>query len=90
MKVIIIEDELPAAKRLAKLLVSCNDAINVIQTLDSVEASVRYLSDTPAVDLIFMDVQLADGVSFDIFEKVKNYRPGYFYNSFRSIHAESL
>lgn len=82
MKVIIIEDELPAAKRLAKLLVSCNDAIEVIQTLDSVEASVRYLSDALAVDLIFMDVQLADGVSFDIFEKVKITAPVIFTTAF--------
>ena len=71
MKVIIIEDELPAANRLTALLNNCNEDIEVINKLDSVEASVRYLLTGPAVDLIFMDVQLADGISFDIFEKVK-------------------
>jgi DNA-binding LytR/AlgR family response regulator len=82
MKVIIIEDELPAAKRLAKLLVSCNDTIEVINTLDSVEASVQYLSNAPSVDLIFMDIQLADGLSFDIFEKVKITVPVIFTTAF--------
>jgi len=82
MKVIIIEDELPAAKRLAKLLVSCNDTIEVISTLDSVEASVQYLGSMPLVDLIFMDIQLADGLSFDIFEKVKIAVPVIFTTAF--------
>lgn len=42
MKVIVIEDEIPAANRLAKLLTGCNQAIEVINKSDSVEASVRY------------------------------------------------
>jgi DNA-binding LytR/AlgR family response regulator len=82
MKVIIIEDEIPAANRLAKLLTSCNDSIEVINKLDSVEASVRYLQTAPAVDLIFMDIQLADGISFDIFEHVKITTPFIFTTAF--------
>jgi DNA-binding LytR/AlgR family response regulator len=82
MKVIIIEDEIPAANRLAKLLTNCNEAIEVINTLDSVEASVRYLQTAPAVDLIFMDIQLADGISFDIFEQVKVTTPVIFTTAF--------
>ena len=70
MRVIIIEDEIPAARRLAKLLNNCNEDIEVINKLDSVEASVKYLLSAPAVDLIFMDIQLADGISFDIFDQV--------------------
>ncbi len=82
MKVIIIEDEIPAANRLAKLLTRCNDAIEVINKLDSVEASVRYLQTAPFVDLIFMDIQLADGISFDIFEQVKVTSPVIFTTAF--------
>jgi DNA-binding LytR/AlgR family response regulator len=82
MKVIIVEDEIPAANRLAKLLTSCNDSIEVINKLDSVEASVRYLQTAPAVDLIFMDIQLADGISFDIFEQVKVTTPVIFTTAF--------
>lgn len=70
MKVIIIEDEAPAAKRLSKLLEEIDSDIEVTQVLDSVESSIRHLRGKPAVDLMFMDIQLADGISFDIFSEV--------------------
>jgi DNA-binding LytR/AlgR family response regulator len=82
MRVIIIEDEIPAAKRLTKLLHSYNSDIEIIQQPDSVEASVRYLSGTQNIDLIFMDIQLADGLSFDIFEKVNVTSPVIFTTAF--------
>ena len=82
MKIIIIEDEIPAANRLAKLLKNCNEDIEIISKLDSVEASVKYLQLVPDVDLIFMDIQLADGLSFDIFEKVKISTPVIFTTAF--------
>ena len=67
MRVTIIEDETPAANRLTKLLQACNDEIEIVRRLDSVESSVRYFQTSPNIDLIFMDIQLADGLSFDIF-----------------------
>ena len=70
MRVIIIEDETPAANRLTKLLHSYDEDIEIVKKLDSVESSVAYLNSTENIDLIFMDIQLADGLSFDIFEKV--------------------
>ncbi len=82
MKVIIIEDEIPAAKRLAKLLHSYNEEIEIVHTSDSVELSVRYLTTAQNIDLIFMDIQLADGLSFDIFEKVKITTPVIFTTAF--------
>jgi DNA-binding LytR/AlgR family response regulator len=82
MRVIIIEDEIPAAKRLTKLLHSYNSDIEIVQQPDSVEASVRYLSATQNIDLIFMDIQLADGLSFDIFEKVNITTPVIFTTAF--------
>src|SRR6478609_7771909 len=82
MKIVNIEDEIPAANRIAKLLKNCNDDIEVINKLDSVEASVKYLPTAAAVDLIFMDIQLTDGLSFDIFEKVKVSTPVIFTTAF--------
>ena len=82
MRVIIIEDEVPAAKRLAKLLQSYSDEIEVVHTADSVESSVRYLTTAQNIDLIFMDIQLADGLSFDIFEHVNISRPVIFTTAF--------
>ena len=69
MRIVIIEDEIPAAKRLAKLLQQYSDAVEIVQHADSVESGVRYLSAAPPIDLIFMDIQLADGLSFDIFKQ---------------------
>jgi DNA-binding LytR/AlgR family response regulator len=82
MRIIIIEDEVPAANRLTKLLQNYNDEIDIVHRLDSVEASVQYLPAAQNIDLIFMDIQLADGLSFDIFEKVKITTPVIFTTAF--------
>jgi len=82
MKIMIIEDEIPAANRLAKLLHNYNDEIEIVHKADSIETSVRYLNTAQATDLIFMDIQLADGLSFDIFERVKVNTPVIFTTAF--------
>jgi DNA-binding LytR/AlgR family response regulator len=83
MKVIIIEDEAPAATRLSRMLFDLGKGIEVIRTLDSVEAAVHYLRtmDT-GIDLLFMDIQLADGISFSIFEQVQLVQPVIFTTAF--------
>ncbi len=82
MRVIIIEDEVPAANRLVKMLHSISDEIDVIKKVDSVEASVRFLQSVGPVDLIFMDIQLADGLSFDIFKQTRVTAPVIFTTAF--------
>jgi DNA-binding LytR/AlgR family response regulator len=59
-----------------------NDEIEVVHKADSVESSVQYLATARDIDLIFMDIQLADGLSFDIFEKVKITTPVIFTTAF--------
>ncbi len=81
MKVLIIEDELPAAHRLTKLLQQ-QEEISIVNKTDSIETSVQYLHSAPALDLIFMDIQLADGLSFDIFEQVTVSTPVIFTTAF--------
>jgi DNA-binding LytR/AlgR family response regulator len=82
MQVIIIEDEIPAANRLTKLLKSIDAGIDVIVVLDSIESSVKYLQFPKNIDLIFMDIQLADGLSFDIFKHTKIETPVIFTTAF--------
>jgi two-component system response regulator LytT len=82
MKVIIIEDETPAANRLTKLLHTINDDIEVVKRLDSVASAVSCFQTAPKVDLIFMDIQLADGLSFDIFTQVRVKAPVIFTTAF--------
>jgi DNA-binding LytR/AlgR family response regulator len=69
MKVLIIEDEQPAAKKLVRLLHDIDAGIEIAETIGSVEKAVNWLLSHPQPDLIFMDIQLEDGLSFDIFEK---------------------
>ncbi len=71
MKVLIIEDEALAARRLQQLLEGHDPTIQVIAVLDSIEDAVQWLKGFPHPDLIFMDIMLADGQSFEIFEKVE-------------------
>ena len=56
MKVIIIEDEIPAANQLTKLLHGISDEIEVIKKLDSIASAVQYFKTASPADLIFMDI----------------------------------
>ncbi len=68
MKVLIIEDEKPASQKLMRLLEELNPDIEIIDVLKSVEQSINWFLHNPKPDLIFMDIQLEDGVCFEIFE----------------------
>lgn len=70
MKVVIIEDETPAAEKLQKAIQKTASAPEVIAILQSVNAAVQWFTRNPPPDLIFMDIELTDGHSFSIFEKV--------------------
>ncbi len=67
MKVLIVEDESPAARRLKQLLKTANEEIEIVATLEGVAHTLAWMSEHPLPDLIFMDIQLADGLSFEIF-----------------------
>ncbi len=71
MKVLIIEDEQAAVRRLQKLLVDINAEMDMVAALSSIEMAVEWLTVNPAPDVILMDIHLADGSSFDIFQMVK-------------------
>ena len=69
MNVIIIEDEKPAARRLNRMLSALN--IEVKTMLRSVEESINWFQNNKHPDLIFLDIQLSDGLSFEIFEEIE-------------------
>jgi len=68
MKVIIIEDEKPSARRLHRMLDKLD--VNVTEMLHSVEKSIDWFNNNQHPDLIFLDIQLSDGLSFEIFEAI--------------------
>ncbi|MGS0524166.1 LytR/AlgR family response regulator transcription factor [Zobellia nedashkovskayae] len=69
MKTIVIEDEKPAARRLSRLLSELD--VEVSEMLHSVEEAVEWFLNNPHPDLIFLDIQLSDGLSFEIFDAVE-------------------
>jgi len=71
MKVLIIEDEELAVKKLQKTLASVDATAQVVGVADSIRSSVSWLQENPSPDLILMDIELADGQSFEIFDKVE-------------------
>jgi len=70
MKVFIVEDEELAVKKLRKTLASVDDTAQVVGVADSIRSSVNWLQNNPAPDLILMDIELCDGQSFEIFDRV--------------------
>lgn len=74
LNIAIIEDEPLAAEDLAKTLGEVSDECNVVVKLDSVKSAIAWLSENE-VDLILSDIELGDGLSFDVFSQVKNNTP---------------
>lgn len=68
MKVLIVEDEVPAVERLKSLLLDYG-GITVLGVLPSVESTIAWLRTHPLPDLIFLDIHLSDGLSFEIFKQ---------------------
>lgn len=71
MKILLIEDENAAARRLEKLVAEIVPDAEILGPLDSVEAAVEWFSQHPQPNLILLDIHLADGSSFEIFQHVK-------------------
>ncbi|HSF89232.1 MAG TPA: response regulator, partial [Saprospiraceae bacterium] len=71
MKILIVEDEAAAVRRLQKLLGDIDPANEILGAVSSIESAVEWLMAHPAPDVILMDIHLADGSSFDIFQKVE-------------------
>jgi two-component system LytT family response regulator len=90
MKVVIIEDEMSAARRLAKLLHEVEPQAEVLASLDSIEESVQWLIANATPELIFSDIQLADGLSFEIYRKVQPNCPIIFTTAFDEYAIEAF
>lgn len=71
MTIQIIEDEVPAARRLQNMIQQIIPESNILPIIDSVRGAVDFFRERPALDLLFLDIQLADGQSFDIFSAVE-------------------
>lgn len=71
MRVLIVEDEIAAARRLSKMLLEIEPSAQILGITDSISSTVEWIKSNPEPDLILLDIHLADGVSFKIFNQVK-------------------
>ncbi|MBS1622938.1 MAG: response regulator, partial [Bacteroidetes bacterium] len=75
IKVLIVEDEMLIAKNLQRMLKEVAPDIEVLAVTDTVKGTVKWLNGHQHPDLVFMDIQLGDGISFDILKQVELDRP---------------
>lgn len=91
MKVLIIEDEVPAAEKLERYLLKYDQRTQVIAVIDSVAGAVEWLrGNQDQIDLIFMDIQLIDGLSFQIFQQVNVMKPVIFTTAFNEFALDAF
>lgn len=91
LRILIVEDEGPAAEKLERYLLRYQPSLKVVARLAAVSDSVEWLrTHQQEVDLIFMDIQLLDGLSFRIFEQVRVERPVIFVTAFNEYALEAF
>lgn len=82
MNILIVEDEDLAVKKLKKTLLSVDETATIVGEADSIKTTVNWLQSNPSPDLILMDIELADGQSFEIFNQVQVKSPVIFITSY--------
>lgn len=82
MQIVIIEDEILTAEDLAETIRQVDDQAEIVAVLHSIKEGIRYFSSNPPPDLIFSDIQLGDGLSFEIFTSIKIVSPVIFCTAF--------
>ncbi|MEL6916845.1 MAG: LytTR family DNA-binding domain-containing protein [Bacteroidota bacterium] len=82
MRILIIEDEPRAANQLQNMLKACGFNYQLLDIIDTIEDAVAWFQNHPLPELIFMDIQLADGLSFEIFQKIEVEAPIIFTTAF--------
>ena len=90
MKVLIIEDETAAAQNLQAILREIDPSIHVLEVLESIEESADWLRSNPQLDLLFMDIHLADGESFRILDRVDITAPVIFTTAYDQYALEAF
>jgi two-component system LytT family response regulator len=90
MRAIIIEDEKPAAEKLLKAIRQTDTLVEVVAVLNSVKSAVEWLEQNPMPGLLFMDIELSDGLSFKIFDAINISSPVIFCTAFDEYWQEAF
>lgn len=90
MRILIIEDEAPAARRLTKLIKEIDPSHEIIDIIESVEDGIAWFETNPLPDLILSDIQLSDNLSFEIFKNRATETPIIFTTAFNQYAIEAF
>ena len=90
MKILIIEDEKPAFERLSIMLKEYEDGINILENLTGIKDTVKWFAENKQPDLILLDIQLSDGLSLEIFNKVRITCPVIFTTAFDEYFLDAF
>ena len=90
MRILIIEDETPAADRLKKMIQEFESGAEITSNLVSIASAVNWLKENPTPDLIFMDIHLSDGDSFQIFNEIEVPAPVVFVTAYDQYALEAF
>ena len=90
MDLLIIENEKPAAEKLKLLLNKIDSSISITGILETVEESVNWLKNNAVPNLILMDIQLDDGISFEIFDVIEVHTPIIFITAYNEYVLQAF
>jgi len=90
MNVLIVENEKPAAEKLQRLLKKTDESITIAGVTETVEGTVNWLQNNPAPDLILMDIQLDDGICFELFDTIKVETPVIFTTAYNEYALQAF
>ena len=90
MKIVIIEDEVLVAKDLVRTICQINPQVEIKSFIETVEDGIDFFRNNQDIDLIFSDIQLGDGLSFEIFDKSKNQIPVIFCTAFNQYAIDAF
>lgn len=91
MKILIVEDEKPAIEKLEHLLLKYDEEIEIVGKCQSVEQTINWINDEKySADLMFLDIQLTDGLSFEIFERTNVNTPVIFITAYNEYALQAF
>jgi len=90
LKILIIEDEGPATQRLARMITESEPGAKILDTIVSVSSAIRWFRENSPPDLVFSDIQLSDGISFEIFRQAEPGCPVIFVTAFDQYAIEAF
>jgi two-component system LytT family response regulator len=91
MNIVIVEDEVPASSKLEQLILRYDESFKILKVLRNIEDSVDFFANIKEkIDLIFMDIQLTDGTSFEIFKQVELKTPIIFTTAYNEYAIEAF